>query len=128
VSDIVVHNEPNALLMRITNAVVRVIREYLGRGPTKARAYLSENVVFVITQDNLTKAEQRLVAEDEGQTVRELRRKFQTTMESDLVSAIETLTHRSVLTFLSDHDPMTDHGVEVFVLDGPPSVEPLEPS
>ena len=26
-----VHNEPNALLMRITNAVVRVLREYLGR-------------------------------------------------------------------------------------------------
>lgn len=119
-SDVALRPEPNALLMRASNTVVAVLREYLGRGPTRARAHLSENVLIVVTEDNLTKAERKLISSGEGETVRDLRRRFQTTMRADLVAAIEELTGRRVAAFLSDHDPETDKAAEIFILDGAP--------
>ena len=43
-------------------------------------------------------------------------------MRDDLVAGVETLTGRRVVSFLSDHDPVTDHAAEIFVLDGSPDV------
>ena len=44
----------------ISNAVVRLMSEYIGRGPTKARTAISRDVVTVLLQDTLTKAERSL--------------------------------------------------------------------
>jgi uncharacterized protein YbcI len=107
-------------MMDLTNAVVHVLGEYLGRGPTRARSHLSENVLTIITQDNLTQAERRLRDNDEQETVRGVRRKFQSAMSEDLVAAVEQRTGRKVVAFLSDHDPESDYAAEVFVLDGEP--------
>jgi len=71
-------------------------------------------------EDNLTKAERRLVEEGEEDLVVSIRRKFQTTMRDDLVGGIEMLTGRKVVSFLSDHDAREDYAAEVFILDGPP--------
>ena len=49
-----------------------------------------------------------------------IRRKFQHTMRGDLVSGIELLTGRTVVSFMSDHDADRDYAAEVFVLDGAP--------
>jgi hypothetical protein len=38
----------------ISNALVRIQREYLGRGPTKARAMIRDNVVVMLMEDTLT--------------------------------------------------------------------------
>jgi uncharacterized protein YbcI len=107
---------------------VRLVAEYTGRGPTKARTTIRDNVVLCMTEDNLTKAERRLVQEDEGELVVTIRRRFQTTMRDDLVSGIELLTGRTVVSFLSDHNAETDHAAEVFVLDGPPQVSDAIPA
>jgi uncharacterized protein YbcI len=104
----------------ISNLVVRLFAEYTGRGPTKARTTIRDNVVACLTQDTLTKAERRLIQEGEEELVVTIRRKFQRTMRDDLVAGVETLTGRKVVSFMSDHDGETDHAVEVFVLDGPP--------
>ncbi len=109
--------------MEISNLVVRLFSEYTGRGPTKARTTIRDNVVVCIAQNNLTKAERRLVDEGEDELVVSIRRKFQRTMRDDLVGGVEMLTGRKVVSFLSDHDAQTDHASEVFVLDGPPDLE-----
>src|SRR5258706_453589 len=41
----------------ISNAVVRLLSDYTGRGPTKARTYLHEDLVSVVLRDTLTKGE-----------------------------------------------------------------------
>src|SRR5215218_1258125 len=112
-----------SLPMEISNLVVRLFAEYTGRGPTKARTVIREDVVVCITHNTLTKGERRLVEEGEGEMVVSVRRKFQTTMRDDLVSGVELLTGRKVLSFLSDHDAENDYAAEVFILDGPPMTQ-----
>ena len=110
----------------ISRHVVRMVAEYTGRGPNKARTTIRDNVIVCITENNMTKAEQRLVVEDEAELVNTIRRKFQTTMRDDLVTGIESITGRRVVSFLSDHDSDTDHAAEIFVLDKNP--RPADPS
>ncbi len=110
----------------ISRHVVRMVAEYTGRGPNKARTTIRDNVVVCITENNMTKAEQRLVVEDEAELVDTIRRTFQMTMRDDLVAGIESITGRRVVSFLSDHDSDTDHAVEVFILDG--HLRPVDPS
>jgi len=104
----------------ISNMVVRLTSQYTGRGPTKARTLISDNVIVCITHDTQTKGERRLVQEGEADLVITVRRKFQRTMRDDLVSGIELLTERKVLSFMSDHDADHDYAAEVFVLDAAP--------
>ena len=104
----------------ISRHVVRLFSEYTGRGPTKARTMISDNVIVCVTHDTLTKGERRLVADGEAELVVSIRRTFQQTMREDLVSGIELLTGRKVLSFMSDHDADHDYAAEVFVLDAAP--------
>jgi uncharacterized protein YbcI len=109
-----------SLSAAISNHVVRLFAEYTGRGPTRARTAIRDNVVVCITEDGMTKAERRLTQEGEAELVVNVRRKFQSTMRDDLVGGIELLTGRRVMSFLSDHNAHTDHAAEVFILDGAP--------
>jgi uncharacterized protein YbcI len=68
----------------ISRHVVRLFSEYTGRGPTKARTMISDNVIVCVTNDTLTKGERRLVEEGEAELVVTIRRKFQRTMHEDL--------------------------------------------
>jgi uncharacterized protein YbcI len=111
---------PGTLAAAISRHVVRLFAEYTGRGPTKARTTIRDNVVVCVAEDNMTKAERRLVQAGENELVVTLRRKFQTTMRDDLVQGVEVVTGRTVVSFLSDHNTDTDYAAEVFVLDGPP--------
>ena len=113
---------PGSLSAAISNLIVRLFAEYTGRGPTKARTSIRDNVIVCIAEDNMTKAERRLTQEGEGELVVTVRRKFQSTMRDDLVGGVELLTGRKVVSFLSDHDAGADTAAEVFVLDGPPQV------
>ena len=111
---------PGSLGAAISRHVVRLFSEYTGRGPTRARTTIRENVVVCITEDNMTKAERRLAQEGEAELVVTIRRKFHSTMRDDLVGGIELLTGRAVRSFLSDHDADNDFASEVFILDAPP--------
>ena len=113
-----------SLAAAVSNHVVRLFAEYTGRGPTRARTVIRENVVVCVTQNSMTKAERRLVQEGESDLVVSIRRKFQTVMRDDLVGAVEAVTGRKVLSFMSDHDAEHDYAAEVFVLDGPSGSAP----
>jgi uncharacterized protein YbcI len=113
------HTPGRSLPMEISNLIVRLFSEYTGRGPNKARTIIRDNLVICVTHGNMTKGERRLVQEGEGAMVVSVRRKFQTTMQDDLIGGIELLTGRKVVSFLSDHNAETDHAAEVFVLEEP---------
>ena len=105
----------------ICNALVRIQREYLGRGPTKARALLRDDTILVLMQDTLTKAERSLVADGRGEDVQDTRRTFQRTMRTDIVAAVEELTGRRVVAFMSDTHIDPDLACEVILLEPHPS-------
>lgn len=106
----------------VSNAVVRLLSEYTGRGPTQARAYLSGDLVSVVLQDTLTRGEQSLVRAGRVEEVLATRKAYQLTMEERLVAAVEEILGRTVLAFLSANHVDPDVAIESFVL------EPRDPS
>src|SRR3954471_10562671 len=105
------------LLASISRAVVRIIHEYTGRGPTKARTSIRDDVVVCVLQESLLKAERSLMHDNKAGLVVEMRRSFQQTMREDLSAAVEMLTERKVIAFMSDSQLEPDYSAEVFVLE-----------
>jgi uncharacterized protein YbcI len=110
------HQVDGPLLAALSNAVVRIVHEYTGRGPTRARTSIHDDVVAVLLQETLLKAEHSLIEDGKGDLVVEMRRSFQQTMREDLTAAVEMLTERKVIAFMSDSQLEPDYSVEVFVL------------
>jgi uncharacterized protein YbcI len=106
-----------AALSQISNAVVQILREYYGRGPTKAKTYLNDNYLLTVTEDLLTTVEQTLVNRGDEELVRTMRLKFQSVVAKRFISAVEEATGRTVLTYHSQvtFDPAM--GFEIFVLE-----------
>jgi uncharacterized protein YbcI len=90
--------------------------EYTGRGPTRARTYISDDLVTVVLQDTLTMGERSLVRDGQAELVIATRKAFQRTMASQLIAAVERESGRKVLAFLSDNHIDPDVAVESFVL------------
>ena len=101
----------------ISRAIVRIHRDYLGRGPTKARTSIRDNTVVVLMEDTLTKAERSLIADGKQDEVLATRHSFQMTMRDDMVAAVEEATGRSVIAFMSDNHVEPDLACEIFVLE-----------
>lgn len=101
----------------ISNGIVRIMREYTGRGPTRARTTITDELVVVVMGETLLKAEKSLVSDGELDTVMTTRRKFQSTMRREFVELVETTLGRRVTAFMSDNHVDPDMAVELFVLE-----------
>jgi len=113
--------QPRARDLRqaISDAIVRVTADFIGRGPTRAKTYINGEIVFCVMEDTLTRGERSLVADDDGESVRQMRRRFQDAMRRQICAAVEGLTDRKVVSFLSDNDVESEMAIEVFILDAP---------
>jgi uncharacterized protein YbcI len=103
----------------ISNAVVGLIREYVGRGPTKARTIHSGKLVLCVLEDTMTKAERSLASAGDEDFVLRMRHALQQVMRNDLAAAVEAITHRKVVALLSANHIEPDLAAELFVLDDP---------
>jgi uncharacterized protein YbcI len=114
------HSQPKgAIAVAISNEVVRLVHDYTGRGPTKARTHLHDDLISVVLQDTLTMGERSLVRDGRAELVLTARRAFQETMRTDMIAIVERNTNRKVLAFLSDNHIDPDVAVESFVLASP---------
>ena len=102
--------------LAISNLVVRLLSEYTGRGPTKARTHFTDNLITVVLQDLLTKGERSLIRDGKADFVHETRRAYQLTMRDDFTAGIEEITGRVVIAFLSANNLDPDIAIESFVL------------
>ncbi len=109
-----------SLAVEISTAIVKLLREYTGRGPTKAHTTVRDNVVLVMLEQALTKGEQVLVRKGRGENVLALRHEFQEAMREESSAKIAELTGRSVTAMMSANHLDPDLGAEIYVLDGPP--------
>ena len=101
---------------RISREIVRLQAEYYGKGPTKAKTYIVEDLVVVVLEESFTRAEKTLAERGEGAAVQHIRRRFQQQMAEDFTSVVEQATGRRVRTFLSETDIEQDVSVETFLL------------
>ncbi|HYB25068.1 MAG TPA: Na-translocating system protein MpsC family protein [Solirubrobacteraceae bacterium] len=104
----------------ITSALVGIHHEYLGRGPETASTFHHGNVLVTLMHEVLTHAEKSLTQNGQSGAVDHIRRLFQETMEADFREAVERLTGRKVLAFISGNHIDPDIATELFILDGTP--------
>jgi uncharacterized protein YbcI len=105
-----------ALTAEISNSMVGLLHRYTGRGPTRARTTIDENLIVCVMGATLTKGEQSLVADGKHEVVLHSRRAFQDTMQADAITAVQELTGRRVVAFMSNNHIDPDLAVEVFIL------------
>jgi uncharacterized protein YbcI len=100
----------------IATAIVRLQTEYYGKGPTRAKTYMADDMVAVVLEETFTKAEQTLVERGEAESIKQIRRRFQQTMAEEFKSIVEQATGRVVRAFLSETSVEADVSVEFFLL------------
>ena len=108
--------ERGRLLTEVANAVVRIHKRFYGRGPTKARAHLSQDLLTVLLDGGYTRGEQTLNARGYVNEVVQARLAMRRAVEEEFRAAIESLVKRRVRSFMSANDPSTDLQAEIFVL------------
>jgi uncharacterized protein YbcI len=106
-----------ALNAAIANEIGKLIADFTGRGATRSRAFLHQDVVVCLLEDGATRAEVNLVAAGKAELVRQQRDALQHAQGAELVEAIERLTGRTVRTFISGTSAHADSSAEIFVLD-----------
>ena len=100
----------------IARGMVSLFKEYVGRGPTDARAFINDGLVVVLLRDTLTTAEKTLAQSEDEHLVLQLRRGFQGAMKDDAIALVERETGCEVKAFMSDNSLDPDYAAEIFVL------------
>jgi uncharacterized protein YbcI len=101
----------------LANAMVGLKKQYYGKGPTAAKAWILDDYVFVAMEGGLTRNEETLLADGKDDLVRAYRLAFQETVKDTTMQAVTELTGRRVLTYHSQivfHPP---RAFEIFVLE-----------
>jgi uncharacterized protein YbcI len=80
----------------ISTEIVRLQAEYYGKGPTKAKTYITEDLVVVVLEESFTRAEKTLAGRGERDVIQHIRRRFQQQMADSFTSVVEQATGRKV--------------------------------
>ncbi len=116
------HGEVRAAL---SNALVALMKEHYGKGPTAAKSFINDEYVLTVLEGGLTRNEETMLAAGRGDDVRDYRLSFQQVIREEMCGAVERATGRRVLDYHSQilFDP--PRSFEIFVLDSPlPSAAP----
>jgi uncharacterized protein YbcI len=100
----------------IAKEIVRLQAEYYGKGPTRAKTYIVEDLVVVVLQESFTRAEKTLAERGEKDAIEHISRRFQQQMADAFTSVVEQATGRKVRAFLSETNVELDVSVETFLL------------
>ena len=68
---------PGELQAALSNAIVRIMREFYGKGAARSRTMIFDEYVFVVLEDVLTTAEMTLRNGGAGELVRRVRMRFE---------------------------------------------------
>jgi uncharacterized protein YbcI len=104
----------------VGNAITRLHRDRYGRGATTTRTVMQRNHIVAFLEDIYTPAERTLIDAGSHETVKETRQAFQMAMRGPFTEAVEEITGRKVIAFMSQVHFDPDLAAEIFVL------EPLE--
>ena len=101
----------------VGNAITRLHRDYYGRGATTTRTLYQRNYIVVFLEDIYTPVERTLIDAGNRDSVRGTRQVFQDTMRDRFSAAVEEITGRKVIQFMSQVAFDPDMAAEVFVLE-----------
>jgi uncharacterized protein YbcI len=101
----------------IGNAITRLHREHYGRGATTTRTLFQRNHVVCFLEDIYTPVERTLIEAGQHDDVKHTRQVFQMAMRERFSQAVEEITGRRVVQFMSQVSFEPDMAAEIFVLE-----------
>lgn len=104
------------MLTEISNGMVRLLKEYYGRGPTRAKSYFQDDLVVCVMRGGYSRVEQTLLDGGRGTAVIQQRMEFQELMRDRFCQIVEDVTSRRVIGFMSGNQQEPDLTCEVFIL------------
>ena len=111
-------------LAAISDGIVKLHRDYYGKGPTQAKTYAINDTIICILKGGFTKVEETLMDDGKSEEVERLRRTFQRTMRERFIEVVENaLPDRDVIGYMSEIHSRPHVAVELFLL--APADEPL---
>jgi uncharacterized protein YbcI len=102
--------------LEIANAMARLHKQFIGRGPTNTRVTIDSDMVVCLLEGGYTKAEETLEENNKGELVAAGRLGLQEAMRNALIASVEGTLGRRVRSFMSANDLRQNFQVEVFVL------------
>jgi uncharacterized protein YbcI len=108
---------PGSLRAAVANAMVGVKKQFYGRGPEAAKAYIEDDYIFVVLEGGLTRNEETLLAAGREDLVRQYRLAFQEVVGPTATGAVEELTGRRVIGYHSQIVFHPTRAFEIFVLE-----------
>jgi uncharacterized protein YbcI len=105
------------LTAAVTDAMVALHQRYYHRMPVTAKTLmLADDLMVCVLGGVYTDVEKTLIELQRSTTVQETRSAFQTAMQHKFIEAVERLSGRGVLAFISNHHVGPDIEIEIFIL------------
>jgi len=101
----------------IGTRLVGLLRRHTGKGPTKARAIISSDLVLVTLSEGLTTAEAHVAAAGHAQLIARGRSVLYDLIRDEATAIVEQLTGRKVVAYLTAQHNEPDIAILVFYLD-----------
>jgi len=114
-----IHGQPQThgdVLTAISDGMVALLKEFYGRGPTRAKSYYEDDLVVCLLRGGFSRVEQTLLAGGRGSSVIQQRMDFQDLMRERFETVIREATGRQVIGFMSGNQQDPDIMCEVFIL------------
>jgi uncharacterized protein YbcI len=104
------------VLTAISDGLVALLKEFYGRGPTRAKSYFEDDLVVCVLRGGFSRVEQTLLDGGRGSAVIQQRMEFQDVMRDRFDAVIEQATGQRVIGFMSGNQQQPDMMCEVFIL------------
>jgi uncharacterized protein YbcI len=105
------------LLAEISRSMVQLYKELFGKGPTKARTYMADDLVVCVLEGGFHRSERTLLEHGQAEPVLSQREAVQETMRDRFIERIERVVGRRVVSFVSGVDAATETSADLFVLE-----------
>ena len=104
------------MLTAVSDGMVALLKEFYGRGPSRAKSYYEDDLVVCLLRGGFTRVERTLLDGGRGASVIQQRMEFQELMRERFEAVIEGATGRKVIGFMSGNQQHPDMMCEVFIL------------
>ena len=110
------HRTHGDVLTAVSDGMVALLKEFYGRGPTRAKSYYQDDLVSCVLRGGFSRVEETLLQGGRGSAVIQQRMEFQELMRDRFVKVIEDATGRRVIGFMSGNQQDPDIMIESFIL------------
>ena len=109
-----------ALLLAVTEAMVALHQRYYHRTPVSAKTQmLGDDLLACVLGGVYTDVEKTMIELERAPMVKDTRSAFQDAMQHKFIDAVQKLSGRAVVSFISDSHVGPDMEIELFMLAAP---------